>query len=64
MKPWFCYYCSFVSSCTEIFIYNTLRNLEIMCKKMSSISCVTETCARDPTPQSKRVVADYSIECK
>ena len=30
-----------------------------MCNKMSSISCVTETCARDPTPQGKGIVVDY-----
>ena len=26
---------------------------------MSSILCVTETCARDPTPQGKHLVGDY-----
>ena len=29
------------------------------CNKMSSILCVIETCARDPTPQGKHLVGDY-----
>ena len=30
-----------------------------MCNKVSSILGVTETCARDPTPQGKHLIEDY-----
>ena len=43
----------------NIFIYDKLRIGDNKCNKMSSISCVTETCARDPTPQGKRLEVDY-----
>ena len=42
----------FVSIIARLYLRNK-------CNKMPSILCVTETCARDPTPEGKHLVGDY-----